>query len=212
MRPPRAILFDLDGTLVDSRRDLAASVNFALREVGLPARPEEEIFSFIGEGSRRLLERSVAPRLDRLEAAHEAWARHYAEHLLDTTAPYPGVPALLERLRPPLAVHTNKPGDFARRILEGLGLLPRFVAVLGGGDGAPRKPDPGGALALLAALGIPPTQAAYVGDSRIDVATAGAAGIRFVGVAWGLGGERELLATGATEIVAAAEELAERLC
>jgi phosphoglycolate phosphatase len=206
----RAILFDLDGTLIDSRLDLARSVNAALRAVGLPERPEAEIFGFIGEGSRRLVERAVSPRLDLLEPAHAAWAEDYSRHLLDHTLPYPGVTELLERLPGPLAVHTNKPGDFARRILGGLELSQRFAAIVGGGDGHARKPDPAGALAILDRLGVSPAQAVYVGDSRIDAGTAAAAGLRFIGVAWGIGGERELRAAGATEIAATAAEL-ERL-
>ncbi|MHB8420123.1 MAG: HAD family hydrolase [Myxococcales bacterium] len=205
------MVFDLDGTLVDSRLDLAVSVNAALRAVGLPERPPQEIFGFIGEGARRLVERSVAPRLELLEPALDHWSRHYADHLLDATRAYPGIPELLERLRPPLAVHTNKPGGFARRILEGLGLAGRFARVVGGGDGWARKPDPAGALALLGQLGVSPGRAVYVGDSRIDVATARTAGMRFIGVAWGLGGERELREAGAVEIVASVPELAAAL-
>ena len=207
----RAILFDLDGTLVDSRLDLARSVNAALREVRLPERPEPEIFGFIGEGSRRLVERAVAPRLDLLESAHAAWAKEYAEHLFDHTRPYPGIPELLARLPGPLAVHTNKPGDFARRILDGLGLSQRFVAVVGGGDVPSRKPSPAGALQILAQLGVTPAHAVYVGDSRTDVATARAAGLRFIGVAWGLGGETELRGAGATEVVVTVAELEQAL-
>jgi phosphoglycolate phosphatase len=211
MDPARAILFDLDGTLVDSRLDLARSVNAALREVGLPERPEAEIFGFIGEGSRRLLERAVGDRLDRLDAAHAAWTSDYSDHLLDHTLAYPGIPELLARLPSPLAVHTNKPGDFARRILEGLRLSQRFVAIVGGGDFPARKPDPSGALQILAQLDLRPEQALYVGDSRVDVATALAGRLRFIGVAWGLGGERELREAGASEIAATVEELEERL-
>ncbi len=211
MAAPDAILFDLDGTLVDSRLDLATTVNLALRDVGLSVRPPEEIFGFIGEGARRLLERSVSPHLEVLEPALAAWAGHYADHLLDTTGAYPGIAALLARLRPPLAVHTNKPGTFARRLLDGLGLAPRFAFVLGGGDGPARKPSPEGALALLARLGVNPGRAVYVGDSHVDVETARAAAMRFVGVAWGLGGERQLRAAGAAEIVATAAELEQSL-
>ena len=104
----RAILFDLDGTLIDSRLDLARSTNQALREVGLPERPEAEIFGFIGEGSRRLIEKAVAPRVELLDAAHTAWAQAYSTQLLANTLPYPGIEGLLSRLPGPLAVHTNK--------------------------------------------------------------------------------------------------------
>jgi phosphoglycolate phosphatase len=207
----RAILFDLDGTLIDSRVDLARSVNAGLRAVGLPERPETEIFAFIGEGSRRLVERAVAPRLELLDAAHAAWERAYAANLLDHTLPYPGIPGLLARLPGRLAVHTNKPGDFARRILDGLGLSARFAAIVGGGDFPARKPDPSGALQILAKLGVKPEHATYVGDSRTDVATAIAARLRFIGVAWGFGGERELREAGAQEIVETVAELEQRL-
>jgi phosphoglycolate phosphatase len=212
MTTQRAILFDLDGTLIDSRLDLAHSINAALRAVGLPERPEAEIFGFIGEGSRRLVEKAIAPRLDLLEAAHEAWATNYSAHLLDHTLPYPGIPELLAHLPGPLAVHTNKPGDFARRILDGLGLSARFAAVVGGGDVPSRKPSPAGALGILAQLHLTPGQAVYVGDSRVDVETARAGRFRFIGVAWGLGGERELREAGATEIVGTVAELEQLLC
>lgn len=196
----RAVLFDLDGTLIDARHDLAASANAALSLVGLPERPAEELFGFIGEGARRLVERAVEPHGDRLEAALAAWERHYGAHLLERTRAYPGIPELLARLPGPLAVNTNKPGPFARRILLGLDLSRWFATVVGGGDLEPRKPDPAGALAILGGLGIPADRAVYVGDSRIDVETARRAAIRFVGVAWGQGGERDLRAAGATEI------------
>jgi phosphoglycolate phosphatase len=208
----RAILFDLDGTLIDSRLDLARSTNQALREVGLPERPEAEIFGFIGEGSRRLIEKAVAPRVELLDAAHTAWAQAYSTQLLANTLPYPGIEGLLSRLPGPLAVHTNKPGDFARRILDGLRLSRYFAVTLGGGDGPARKPDPAGALQILAQLGVQPAQAVYVGDSRIDAATAQAGALRFIGVAWGLGGERELRTAGATEIAASVADLERLLC
>jgi phosphoglycolate phosphatase len=205
----RAVLFDLDGTLIDSRRDLALSTNAALRAVGLPERPEVEIGGFVGEGSRRLIEQAIAPRLDLFQLAHAVWEEHYASHLIEHTAPYPGILGLLERLdRATLAVHTNKPGPFARQIVEGLGLSERFALVLGGGDGPARKPDPAGVLWILERLGARAEQAIYVGDSRIDAATARSAGVRFIGAAWGFGGERELREAGASEIASDADELA----
>ena len=203
----RAVLFDLDGTLVDTRHDLATSVNLALAEIGLPERRPAEIFGFIGEGARRLVERAIAPHTDRIEPALAAWARHYDLHLLDRSRPFPGLAELLGRLQGPLAVNTNKPGPMARRLLEGLGLAAHFAYVVGGGDVEAHKPDPAGALAILARLGLPPEQAIYVGDSRVDVETAKRCGLRFVGVAWGLGGERELREAGAREIVPDAEAL-----
>ena len=206
-----AILFDLDGTLVDSRADIAEAVNAALRAVGLPERSLEEVTGFIGEGSRRLLEKAIAPHDELLAEAHAAWEQAYAAGLLQHTAFYPGMRELVAKLaseRPgKLAVHTNKPGKYARPILEGLGASGLFARVLGGGDGSANKPSPEGVKRLLAELDAESQDAVYVGDSAIDVQTAHAAGLRFVGVAWGYGGEAQLRAAGATRIAANAEEL-----
>jgi phosphoglycolate phosphatase len=204
---PRLAIFDLDGTLVDSVDDLAASVNHALAAVGLPARSREEVRSFVGEGARVLLERSVAPHLDRLEPALAAWQAHYAEHCLDATRPYPGIEALLAGAGCALAVLTNKPGPMARRILEGLGLLPRFAAVVGGGEVA-RKPDPAGVVRLRALVGAAPEETLFVGDSAVDVATARAAGVPLVAVSWGLSSRAALERAGAERIVERADQLA----
>ncbi len=204
---PRLTIFDLDGTLVDSVDDLAASVNHALARVGLPARGREEVRGFIGDGARMLLSRAVGARPDLLEPALAAWRAHYGEHLLDRTRPYPGVPEVLAGAGRPLAVLTNKPAPMARRILDGLGLAPRFFAVVGGGD-APAKPDPAGARALLARAGVRPEDAVLVGDSPVDAQTARAAGMEFVAVTWGLVPREELLRAGAAVLVDGAEELA----
>ncbi|WP_373045988.1 HAD family hydrolase [Vulgatibacter sp.] len=181
----KLLAFDLDGTLVDSRHDIAASANAALEAVGLPRRPADEIVRFVGGGARNLVARSVEPHIEKLEAALEAWHRHYSAHLLDTTRPYPGIAALLDELAPRflLAVATNKPGRYARTICEAL-FPGRFVQVIGGDEG-PRKPDPALLDRIAAAQGMP--IAAYVGDMPIDRQTAAAYGCRFVGVTWGFG-------------------------
>jgi phosphoglycolate phosphatase len=194
---PRLAILDLDGTLIDSVDDLAASVNHALRSTGLPERSVAEIRSFVGEGARVLLERSVAPHADRLEPALAAWASHYEAHCLDATRLYPGVAGVLAGAGRALAVHTNKPGALARKILAGLGVLDRFALVIGGDD-APRKPDPAGVHRIRAEIGAEPWQTVFVGDSLVDVATARAAGVAVVGVAWGLGSAAALRAAGAT--------------
>jgi len=200
----RLAVFDLDGTLVDSVADLAASVNHALDAVGLPGRSLEEVRGFVGEGARRLLERAVAPRDDLLDPALAAWQAHYEVHLLDRTRPYPGVEAALAAAGRTLAVLTNKPGPMARRILDGLGLSRRFAEVVGGGE-APRKPDPAGLLALAARLGASREETVFVGDSAVDVATGRAAGVKVIGVTWGLGPRADL--AGADVLVERAEDL-----
>ncbi len=203
----RVAILDLDGTLVDSLDDLALAVNAALGEVGLPPRPIEEVRTFVGEGARRLVERAVGASVHLVEPALAAWWRHYEAHCLDRTRPYPGIPAVLAGAGRVLAVHTNKPGRLARKILGGVGLLDRFAAVLGG-DEAPRKPDPTGTLELLARLGGAPADAVFVGDSRIDVATARAAGVRLVAVTWGFAARADLAAAGATDLAESAADLA----
>jgi phosphoglycolate phosphatase len=193
-------VLDLDGTLVDSFADLAGSVNHALRAVGLAARPPSEIRAFIGEGARLLLERAVDPHLQRLDPALAAWWEHYERHCLDRTALFPGMAEALAGAGRVLAVHTNKPGRLARKILDGLGVGPRFAAVLGG-DEAPRKPDPSGTLDLVARLGGSPGEAVFIGDSLIDAGTAAAAGIPFVAVTWGFGAREALEARHPAAIV-----------
>jgi len=187
----RLVVFDLDGTLIDSARDLAAATNAALARFGpgRPPLPEAVVRSFVGEGARLLLERSLAhagidaPVEDVLPVFREC----YREHLLDSTVLYPGVAEALEALSDrTLAVLTNKPGDFSRAILEGLGVATRFARVWGADDVPARKPDPAGLLRLRRELGARPVETRVVGDSPIDVATARAAGVGVVGVTYGL--------------------------
>jgi phosphoglycolate phosphatase len=203
----RLAVFDLDGTLVDSLDDLHASVSHALAAVGLPPRTRDEVHGFVGEGARLLLAKAVAPRDDLLEPALAAWRPHYAAHCLDRTRPYPGIEALLAGAARVLAVHTNKPGEMARKILAGLGLLPRFQVVVGGDD-APRKPDPTGLLEIMARAGAAPAEAVLIGDSRHDVETARAAGVQMVAVTWGLSTRAELLRAGATVFAESPADLA----
>lgn len=208
MSAPRLAIFDLDGTLVDSVDDLAASVNYALARAGLPQRQRGEVRGFIGNGARPLIERSVAPHLDRVEEVLADWRKHYDEHLLDHTRPYPGIVELLAGARRTLALQSNKPAPMTRRILEGLGLLSRFAVVIGGGEVA-AKPDPAGVLAILARVGAARQDAVYIGDSALDAATARNAGVTFVGVTWGLVSREELIRGGAEHLVDRTEQLAE---
>jgi phosphoglycolate phosphatase len=189
----RAVIYDLDGTLIDSRADLADSVNAMLARMGLPQHAPAVIFGFIGEGAERLIRRSLAPRHDdRYEEAAPIWREEYARRLLARTCLYDGVDELLRRAPAARAVLTNKPGGFAREILAGLGIAQAFRAVLGG-DEAPRKPAPDGLLRLCARLDVQPAEALFVGDSAIDLATGRAAGVRVCAGTWGLG-ERAALA------------------
>ena len=186
----RLLVFDLDGTLVDSSRDIATAVNATLARVapGTAAIPLEAILSYVGEGARLLIERSLGHvGLDRrADDVLSVYLECYGQHLLDTTRLYPGVAEALDALEgTTLAVLTNKPGDMSRAILEGLGVASRFARVWGAGDVPSRKPDPGGLLHLMSDVGVPRQETWMVGDSATDVHAARAAGVRVAGVTWG---------------------------
>jgi phosphoglycolate phosphatase len=187
----RLLVFDLDGTLVDSSRDLASATNEALARIapGAPAVPLEAIVSFVGEGARLLVERSLRyAGVDRTpDDVLPVFFECYGERLLDTTRLYPGMEEALDAVAGcTLAVLTNKPGPFSRTILEGLGVAGRFARIWGYGDVAARKPDPAGLLRLVQELGGTKAEAWMIGDSAVDVRTGRAAGVRVAGVTWGL--------------------------
>ncbi len=186
----RLLAFDLDGTLVDSSRDIAAAMNAAMGRVapGAPEIPLESILAFVGEGARRLVERCLQhASLDLSpDEVLPVYLECYADRLLDTTYLYPGVGEALAALEgTTLAVLTNKPGDFSRSILEGLGVARHFARIWGAGDVPSRKPDPDGLLRLMADVHASPRETWMVGDSATDVDAARAAGTRSAGVTWG---------------------------
>ncbi len=193
--PIKLVIFDLDGTLIDSRLDLVHSVNAALRHIGRPELPEHVIASYVGDGAPVLIQRALGG-----EALHETLIRkglefflsYYREHKLDHTTVYEGINQALSSIRRSangvprkLAVLTNKPVNPSRAIVEALGLAPYFCQVYGGNSFETKKPDPEGALKLLAENGVRPEQAAIVGDSHTDIETGRNAGLWTVGVSYG---------------------------
>jgi phosphoglycolate phosphatase len=184
------VVFDLDGTLVDSSADLANAVNAALRraDAKAPVLTLDVVRSFIGSGARNLVARSLVHAGVALPAdeALPIFLEEYERRLTEHTRFYPGVEGVLDRLAAhPLAVLTNKPGDMSRRILDALGAGPRFFRVYGGGDLPSRKPDPEGLQRLMAEAMATPATTVMVGDSSIDVRTGRAAGAHTVGVRYG---------------------------
>lgn len=180
--PVPAFIFDLDGTLVDSRHDLATAVNLMRRDLDLPGLPLETVVGFVGDGMRRLVERALrdAPAAS-VDQAIARLRGHYAEHLLDQTVLYPGVLAGLEALARHsghLAIVTNKPTEPARRICAGLGILRFFPLVLGGDACERSKPDPLPVLRVLATTGADPAVSWMVGDNTTDLEAGRRAGIR----------------------------------
>lgn len=211
----RLIVFDLDGTLLDSTADLAAAVNAALREIApsAPPLPVPLVRSLIGHGARSLIEGSLKqaglPRP--ADDVLPIFLRHYEARLLETTRLYPGVAEGLAALTGrALAVLSNKPGPMCRTILNGLGVAPFFARIWGAGDFPGRKPDPEPLRLLMRELGASPSDTLLVGDSAVDVQTGRAAGVAVVGVAWGLDPE-SLRACPPDRILASLLELLE-LC
>ena len=185
-------VFDLDGTLVDSLRDITDSANALLAEYGAAPLPEDEIGRMVGEGAARLVARALkAAGIDPPAHALERYLAIYATRLLVHTCPYPGIPEVLEALsaRAPLAVLTNKPLAATRAILGGLDLARHFnpAAVVGGDGPLPRKPDPAGLASLAARAGAPAASTVLVGDSLTDWQTAHAAGARICLARYGFG-------------------------
>ncbi len=190
----RGVIYDLDGTLVDSRADLTDSVNAMLRRLGLPTHEDRVVWGFVGEGAELLLRRALGPlHQARYPEAEPLWREEYGARLLDKTRLFDGIAEALAAPPALRAVLTNKPGAFARRIVHGLGVGAAFAAVLGG-DEAPRKPAPGGLLLLCARLGITPEEALMVGDLPVDIATGKAAGVPTCAVGWGPGAPSTLAA------------------
>jgi len=188
----RALVFDLDGTLIDSKLDLALAVNAALRASGRAELPHERIYGYVGQGAMRLVERAVGDGAtqDEVARAHEFFLSYYRAHMLDNTVLYPGVRECLEALKDhPMAVLTNKPVRFSREILEGLGVAGYFREIHGGNSFETKKPDPLGMLEILKTFGVAPSESMVVGDSDIDVKTARNAGAWVCGVTYGFGAE-----------------------
>ena len=189
------VIFDLDGTLIDSRLDLVHSVNAALRHIGRPELPDDVIASYVGDGAPILIQRALGG-----EVVDEAVVRrglefflsYYREHKLDHTTVYEGIVEALAGIQRSgnggqrkLAVLSNKPVHPSRAIVEALGLRPYFAQVYGGNSFPTKKPDPEGARQLLAECGVQPQQAAIVGDSHVDVRTGRNAGLWTIGVTYG---------------------------
>jgi phosphoglycolate phosphatase len=186
----KLIIFDLDGTLVDSGEDIARSVNELLQRSERPVLAHDRIRSYVGNGVRKLLERSLGETSDpELERAEALYLSIYRRRLLETTRPYPGVVPALEALHreSPLAVLTNKPVRESLAILEGLDLRRYFRAVYGGDSFTRKKPDPMGVRFLREETEAGAEETLLVGDSTIDLETARNAGIRSCIVSYGMG-------------------------
>jgi phosphoglycolate phosphatase len=186
----RLLVFDLDGTLVDSKLDLALSVNAMRAEMGLAPLPLELITSYIGHGATLLVRRALGDyaTAENAEKGLAFFLAYYRDHMLDNTAPYPGVAEALEKLGGyKMAVLTNKPVNFSREMLTRLGFASYFAYIYGGNSFPQKKPDPMGLHKLMEDLQISSRETLMVGDSDTDVLTGRNAGVWTCGVTYGFG-------------------------
>jgi phosphoglycolate phosphatase len=210
---PKAVISDLDGTLLDTIDDLADSMNAVLRRFGQPEHPVAAYNTFVGDGVRMLIRRAFPEGFlddDRLREAGAAMREEYLTRFDSKTRPYPGIEEMLTGLfdrKLPVAILSNKQHDFTKltvaRLLPGF----PFAAVVGAKPDVPKKPDPQAALEIARQLEVAPEEVIYIGDTNTDMETAVSAGFVPVGVLWGFRGEEELRASGARELLAVPTDL-----
>ncbi len=194
----KAVIFDLDGTLVNTISDLAASVERALSEHGYPTHTIEEYTSYIGNGTMKLIERSLSANTDKaiVERVHTRFSEIYSQHYCDTSLPYDGITELLDMLSDrgvALCVNSNKPDSFTKAIISKLFPKHTFAYAIGQLDGIPKKPDPASELDIIRRLGLDKSEVLHIGDSDVDILTARNAGIKSMGVSWGFRPRETLL-------------------
>jgi phosphoglycolate phosphatase len=209
------LIFDLDGTLVDSKLDLAQAVNATRTHMGLAPLDNERVYSYVGNGAPALIRRAMGTQASELEVeeALEFFLEYYREHYLDFTTLYPGVREALDRLRDGgkrMAVLTNKPVRISRAILDGLGVGGHFFQVYGGNSFDLKKPDPIGVRALMGEAGVTADRTLMIGDSGVDIQTARNAGVASCGVTYGFQPET-LVDPAPDRLVDRMEELADWL-
>lgn len=203
----RLVIFDLDGTLLNTIDDLAASTNYALQLHGYPVHKPEEYRFFVGNGITKLIERALpeeARSENIVQAVRKEFVAYYQQHKTDLTRPYPGIPELLQGLKSEgvlLAVASNKYHEGTVELVEHYFGKDLFAVVLGHRENVPPKPDPAIVYEILRQTDIDKADTLYVGDSGVDMQTAANSGIRSIGVTWGFRPRRELEENGASQIL-----------
>ncbi len=194
----KLVIFDLDGTLINSIKDLAISTNFALQQLNFPIHPTEDYNLMVGNGINKLFERAL-PEGEKMEEnilkMREIFLKHYDEHIADYTQPYPGIPELLEKLQSHkmlLAVASNKYQQGTEKLIRHLFPSISFIATLGQRKQVPSKPDPTILMEIIEKAGVSPEETLMIGDSDVDMKTANNAQVDACGVLWGFRSLEEL--------------------
>jgi phosphoglycolate phosphatase len=189
----RHLIFDLDGTLVDTKADLAAATNYMLAALDRPPLSAPQIAGYVGHGARTLVEKALGPAFRHLaDRGFECFMRYYSIHLLDHTRLYDGLDTVLaeaQALGLRLSILTNKPEAPSRAVISGLGLASLFGEIVGGDTLPTKKPDPQGVVYLQRRTGVSLGDTLLIGDSRVDYETGVAAGVAVCGVTWGFGAQ-----------------------
>jgi phosphoglycolate phosphatase len=204
------LIFDLDGTLIESKWDIAKAVNLTLADLGMPVRAQDEIFGFVGDGVKRLLRLAVGEEnQSRYDEALRVFRGHYLDHCLDCTRFYPGIETVLTHFAGKhKAVATNKSLEYTTKILQGLG-AGHFSYVVGGDNGYGLKPEPGMLLKILDALDVLKERAVLIGDSTNDINGGHNAGIKVCAVGYGMGNRERMAACRPEWFIERPEELIE---
>lgn len=207
----KAVIFDMDGTILNTLEDLKNATNYSLRQFGMPKRSLEEVRMFVGNGIRKLVERAVPAGTseEKIAQVFDVFLEYYEIHSADNTSPYPGILELVEKLKKSgikTAVSTNKADvpaqELGREYFNGI-----FDLIVGQQDGLKVKPAPDSVNKILSILDIQKKDAIYIGDSDVDVQTAKNSGLDFIGVSWGFRGREFLEKNGAKNIVDNANEI-----
>jgi phosphoglycolate phosphatase len=208
MHPVDLLIFDLDGTLIESKWDIATAVNLTLADLGLPQRTQGEIFSFVGDGIKRLLRLAVGEEnQSRYEESLRVFRGHYLAHCLDHTRFYPGIEAVLSHFSGKLkAIATNKSLEYTTKIMAGLGPH-HFAYTVGGDNGYGLKPEPGMLHKIMEALQVNQDRAVLIGDSTNDITGGHNAGIKVCAVGYGMGNREKMAACKPDWFIEEPEEL-----
>lgn len=206
-------IFDLDGTLLNTLNDLAASTNYALRSAGMPEHSVEDVRRFVGNGVKKLMERAIPDGLDnpKFDETYATFRRHYLEHSLDTTKPYDGIPEVLAELKrrgKKLAIVSNKFYAATQELAKHF--FPETIQVaIGERENIHKKPAPDTVLEAMRQLGVGKEGSIYIGDSDVDIDTAKNVGIPCISVLWGFRDKDFLISHGATHLIKTPKELLE---